>query len=92
MFTFKGAAVTWMGVKCNVCGIATVSIDGGAPTTVDTASFDVPGSLTPKSVFSASGLDPTVNHTMVITVTGQTGSGGAYIAVDGFWVTPIALN
>jgi len=91
-FTFKGTAVTWMGVKCNLCGIATVSIDGGAPTTVDTASFDVPGSLTPKSVFSASGLDPAVNHTMVITVTGQTGSGGAYIAVDGFWVTPIASN
>jgi len=91
-FTFKGTAVTWMGAKCNLCGIATVSIDGGAPTTVDTASFDVPGSLTAKSVFSASGLDPAVSHAMVITVTGQTGSGGTYIAVDGFWVTPIASN
>jgi len=29
---------------------------------------------------------------MVITVTGQTKSGGTYIAVDGFWVTPITPN
>ncbi|TMG76740.1 MAG: hypothetical protein E6H75_07765, partial [Betaproteobacteria bacterium] len=30
-FTFTGTAVSWIGVKCNLCGIATVQIDGGAP-------------------------------------------------------------
>jgi hypothetical protein len=91
-FTFTGTSVAWVGVKCNVCGIATVSIDGGAPTTVDTAGPGAPGTLRSESVFSASGLAVGVSHTMVITVMGQTKSGGTYIAVDGFWVTPIASN
>src|SRR6267154_3700134 len=30
-FAFTGTAVSWIGVKCNVCGIAAVSIDGGVP-------------------------------------------------------------
>jgi len=38
-------------------------------------------------VFSASGLAAGVGHTMIITVTGATTSGGAYIAVDAFDVT-----
>jgi len=37
MFSFTGTAVSWIGVKCNVCGIAAVSIDGGVPITVNTA-------------------------------------------------------
>src|SRR5262249_4405482 len=28
-FTFTGSSVVWLGLKCNVCGIANVSIDGG---------------------------------------------------------------
>ncbi len=87
MFSFTGTAVSWIGVKCNVCGIATVSIDGGATTTVNTAGPGVPGSLTSEPVFSASGLAPDVAHTMVITVTGTTTSGNAHIAVDAFDVT-----
>ena len=86
-FTFTGTAVSWIGVKCNVCGIATVSIDGGAPAAVDTAGPGVPGSLTSEPVFSASGLAPDVAHTMVITVTGTTTSGNAHVAVDAFDVT-----
>jgi len=35
IFRFTGTAVSWIGVKCNVCGIAVVSIDGGLPTTVN---------------------------------------------------------
>jgi hypothetical protein len=87
MFSFTGTALNWIGVKCNVCGIAAVSIDGGAATTVDTAGPGVPGSLTSEPVFSASGLAPDASHTMTITVTGTTSSGGAHIAVDAFDVT-----
>jgi hypothetical protein len=86
IFSFTGTAVSWIGVKCNVCGIAAVSIDGGAPTTVNTAGPNAPGSLTSEPVFSASGL-AAANHTMVIAVTGMSSSGGAYVAVDAFDVT-----
>ncbi len=86
-FSFTGTAVSWIGVKCNVCGIATVSIDGGAAAAVDTAGPGVPGSLISEPVFSASGLAPDVAHTVVITVTGTTASGNAHIAVDAFDVT-----
>jgi carbohydrate binding protein with CBM6 domain/beta-propeller repeat-containing protein len=92
-FAFTGTAVNWIGVKCNVCGVATVSIDGGIPTVVNTASPDAPGSLTSDVVFSASGLAPDVAHTLAITVTGVGTAlpglltGGAYVAVDAFDVT-----
>jgi hypothetical protein len=87
VFSFTGTAVSWIGVKCNVCGIAIVSIDGGAPSEVNTAGPGVPGSLTSAVVFSASGLAAGVAHTMAITVTGTTTSGQSYIAVDSFDVT-----
>src|SRR5882672_1745071 len=86
MFSFTGTAVSWIGVKCNVCGIAAVSVDGGMPITVDTAGPNAPGGLTSESVYSASGLAAS-NHTMVITVTGMSRSDGAYVAVDAFDVT-----
>ena len=86
LFTFTGTAVNWIGVKCNVCGIAAVSIDGGAPATVDTAGPNAPGSLSSESVFSASGL-AAAGHTILITVTGTSSSGGTYVAVDAFDVT-----
>lgn len=88
-FSFTGTAVSWIGVKCNVCGIATVSIDGGVPATVDTSSPAAPGSLASEPVFSAPGLASGVTHTMVITVTGTTTSAGTHIAVDGFEVTGV---
>src|SRR5258706_184487 len=86
IFSFTGTAVSWIGVKCNVCGIAAVSIDGGAPTAGNTARPNAPGSLSSESVFSASGLAAS-SHPMVITVTGMSSSGGAYVAVDAFDVT-----
>jgi hypothetical protein len=86
MFSFTGTAVSWIGVKCNVCGIAAVSIDGGAPTTVNTAGLNAPGSLSSEPVFSAAGL-AAGSHTMIITVTGMSSSGGSYVAVDAFDVT-----
>jgi hypothetical protein len=85
--SFTGTAVSWIGVKCNVCGFAAVVVDGAAPTTVNTAGPGTPGSLSSEVVFSASGLAAGVTHTMVITVTGMTASGGAYIAMDAFDVT-----
>jgi len=89
VFTFTGSAVSWIGLKCNVCGIAQVSIDGGPPIAVDTAGTAVPGSpgFGPQAVFSASNFAPGP-HTLVITVTGTTTSGGAHIAVDAFDVLP----
>jgi hypothetical protein len=86
MFSFTGTAVSWIGVKCNVCGIAVVSIDGGAPTFVNTSGPGAPGSLSSEPVYSASGLAAS-NHTMVITVMGMSSSGGTYVAVDAFDVT-----
>jgi Hypothetical glycosyl hydrolase family 15 len=87
--TFTGTAVSWIGLECSACGIATVSIDGGAATSVDTAGAATPGSpgLASKAVFTASGLAPGT-HTLVITVTGTTTSGDTHIVVDAFDVTP----
>ena len=42
-FSFNGTAVSWIGLRCSVCGIAMVSIDGGPATTVDTAGPAAPG-------------------------------------------------
>ena len=86
MFSFTGTAVSWIGVKCNVCGIAAVSIDGGVPITVNTAGPNAPGGLGSESVFFAAGLAAS-NHTILIAVTGMSSSGGAYVAVDAFDVT-----
>src|SRR5712671_857017 len=88
-FSFTGTAVSWIGVKCDSCGIASVSIDGGSPTSVDTAAGPA-GSLTSEAVFYASGLATGVSHTIAISVTGTTTSpsGGTNIAVDAFDVMP----
>jgi hypothetical protein len=92
-FHFSGTAVSWIGVRCNVCGIAIVSVDGGVPTTVNTNGPRAPGSLGSEPVFSASGLDPAAPHRLAITVTGATTpllnllNGSGYIAVDAFDVT-----
>jgi hypothetical protein len=86
---FSGTAVSWIGVKCNACGIATVAIDGGEAHAVDTAGAAAPGSpgLASQPVFSASGL-AAGSHRLVISVTGTTSTGGAHVIVDAFDVTP----
>jgi hypothetical protein len=86
---FTGTAVSWIGVRCNTCGIATAAIDGGAPIPVNTAG----PAVSSEPVFTASGLAPDVAHTLVITVTGAGAAvpgvptGGTLIAVDAFDVT-----
>jgi parallel beta-helix repeat protein len=84
-FSFTGTAVSWHGLKCNLCGVASVSIDGGVATTVDTAGPTAPGApgLTSEVVFTSPPLSAG-SHTVMITVTGTTSSGGAHIAVDAF--------
>ncbi len=86
-FIFTGTSVTWVGVRCNVCGTATVAIDGGVPTTVNTAGPAAPGNLTSEPVFSASGLAPGVNHTLLISTTGTSTSSGPHVAIDAFDVS-----
>ena len=87
--SFTGTGVSWIGLKCSVCGIATVSIDGGAATSVDMAGPAAVGSpgLASGVVFTASGL-AAGPHTLVITVSGTTTSSGAHVIVDAFDVTP----
>ena len=84
-FTFTGSSVVWLGLKCNVCGIAKVSIDGGAATSVDTAGSAAPGSpgLESEPVFSAAHL-AAGSHTLTITVAGTTSTGGGHVIVDAF--------
>jgi N,N-dimethylformamidase beta subunit-like protein len=91
-FAFTGRGVSWIGLKCNVCGIASVSIDGGAPVSVDTAGPAAPGTpgLRFETVF-ASGPLAAGPHTLKITVTGTSTSGGAHVIVDAFDVAgPLA--
>jgi hypothetical protein len=85
---FRGTTVSWLGVECTICGIATVSIDGGPATTVDTAGSTAPGTpgLTSEVVFTAANLTDDV-HALRIAVTGNSSSSGGHIVVDAFDVT-----
>ena len=84
-FTFSGSSVVWLGLKCNVCGIANVSIDGGPATSINTAGSAAPGSpgLESEPVFSAARL-AAGSHTLTITVAGTTSTGGTHVVVDAF--------
>ncbi|MGH7256599.1 MAG: S8 family peptidase [Nitrospirales bacterium] len=82
--TFTGTAVDWIGLRCTVCGIAGVSIDGGSATTVNTAGPGAPGSGLRSEVVFTSPTLAAGSHTMVITVSDTTTSGGAHIVVDAF--------
>jgi hypothetical protein len=84
-FAFTGSSVSWLGLKCNVCGIASVSLDGGPATSVDTAGIAAPGDggLMSEPVFSAAPLAAGA-HTLTITVTGTTTTSGAHVVIDAF--------
>ena len=86
-FTFSGTGVSWIGLPCEICGIANVSIDGAPVATVDTFAPSRPATSQP--VFATSGLGAG-GHTLVIEMTGtqNPSSGGAYVVVDAFDVTP----
>src|SRR5258706_3474840 len=67
MFSFTGTAVSLIGVKCNVCGVAAGSIDAGTPTTVNTAGPHGPGGLTSEYRVFVSGLSAP-HHTVSISL------------------------
>ena len=64
-YTFMGSEIFWIapGTPIGLPGSATVAIDGGAATTVDPSTSSGERAM----VFGASGLDPSVTHTVVIT-------------------------
>jgi len=83
-FTFTGTALSWIGLKCSTCGTATVSIDGGTPTQVDT--FDNNAPLGPGLTSGVVYTTPTLaagSHTIVITILGT-----ADVFIDALDVTP----
>jgi len=77
---FRGTAINWIGYRGPDAGIAQVSIDGGAATTVD--MYATSASYQPV-VWSATGLAD-ANHTLKITATGtkNPASADARVVVD----------
>jgi len=82
-FTFTGQGVSWIGFKCEQCGIASVLLDGSVVATVDTYAPTRPAAS--GSMFSVTGL-AAGNHTLVIQVTGNKNASSAstYVVVDAF--------
>ena len=83
-YTFKGAKIIWRGIKGSDQGSATVSIDGGAPTTVTltapTRSVDVPVYTSPTLPLTSA----QANHTIKITTLSA-----AWVTLDRFEVVPV---
>jgi len=81
--TFNGTSVTWLGLPCEICGIARVTLDGVVQATPDTYAPARPATST--VVFSARNLSAG-NHTLVVEAEGDQNpaSGGAYVLVDAF--------
>jgi len=82
-FTFSGTGVSWIGFKCERCGIARVHLDGAVVATVDTYAASRPAAS--GSLYSTTGL-AAGSHTLVIEVTGtnNASSVGPFIVVDAF--------
>ena len=79
---FRGTAISWVGYTGPDGGMASVQIDGGAATQVDTYS---PTAKFQRIVFTAGGLAD-ASHTLTITATGQknAASSSSRIVVDAF--------
>ena len=84
--TFSGTGIQWIGVRDEWSGIAKVSVDGGLQQNVD--AYMTPG-LEQQVIYKTSGL-VSGTHTLTIEVTGTANpaSGGAWIWVDAFDITP----
>jgi hypothetical protein len=76
--TFRGTTVSWIGYRGPAGGRASVTLDGGAPTIVDT--FSVAGKIQ-ATVFTLTGLAD-VTHTLTIEALGTN-----KVVVDAFDVT-----
>jgi hypothetical protein len=83
--TFRGTAISWSGARSPNGGIASVSVDGGVASEVDTYS---PTNKIQGVVFTATGLAD-ASHTLTIEATGRKNGAamGAQIVVDAFDVT-----
>lgn len=83
--TFRGTAISWSGARMPSGGIASVSVDDGVASEVDTYS---PTNKIQDIVFTATGLADAM-HTLTIEATGRknAASTGAQIVVDAFDVT-----
>lgn len=84
--TFTGTAVSWIGYRDQWSGVAQVFVDGVIQGTIDTYAA---AALTQAAVYTASGLTDGT-HTLAIEVTGthNARSGGSWVWVDSFIVTP----
>ena len=85
VLTFRGTAISWSGYRGPSGGIASVTVDGGAATLVDTYS---PTNKIQDVVFTATGLTDAV-HTLTVEATGRKNplSTSAQVVVDAFDVT-----
>lgn len=82
-FSFNGTRVGWIGLPCEICGIAKVYLDGALAGTVDTF---VPSRPAASRVLFAAGNLAAGSHTFTVQVTGMRNpsSGGASVLVDAF--------
>ena len=73
----------WIGLPCEMCGIAEVYLDGSYAETIDTFGPGQPGP--PTTMFAISGL-PAGSHTLTVQVTGRwnASSSDADVYVDAF--------
>jgi len=84
--TFTGMAVSWIGYRDQWSGIARVYVDGLLHSTVDTYAASAQSQAV---IYTASGLTEGI-HTLAIEVTGTHNpvSGGSWVWVDAFIITP----
>ncbi len=80
-FSFRGSNVAWVAPKSKTRGQAMVYLDGVKVATVDLYSSRT---LARRVVFAADGLDPTVQHTLVVRSLGT--AGRPQVDVDAFVV------
>jgi hypothetical protein len=86
-FTFNGTSVRWIGARGRTHGIATVSVDGGAPREV--TLFARPNDEVHTPIITISDLAPG-QHTLTVTVAGRPDPQGEgnVVVVDAFDVQP----
>ena len=85
-FAFTGTSVTWKGYRDEWSGIAKVYVDGVLKTTIDTYASP---SKAQTPIYSITGLTR-ASHTLTIEVTqtNNSSSGGAWVWIDAFEITP----
>jgi len=84
ILSFTGTGIAWIALRCELCGIARVLLDGSLVATIDTFA----STRDTEIVFSQRDL-AAQGHTLVIEVTGTASpsSGDVFVVVDAFHVT-----